>query len=202
MIPEDQGLSAWAMDMADEIAGMGYIVIVPDFLSGRGPNDGGQPSFGGIKAVMYSLIHIKEPELTGDMNAWADYGNRLPGSNHKLAVVGFGWGGGRAFWWATQRHDLTRAFIFYDTAPPAPALAGISAPVYAFYADHDARVTRQLDAVKANMTAAGKKYEAIRYPDSDHMFVRLGDEPGNTNPGNIQARTASLAKLQDLLASM
>ena len=202
MIPEDQGLNNWAADMADQIAAMGYIVIVPDFLSGRGPNGGGRSSFPDIKSAMYNLIHIKEADLTADTNAWADYGNHLTGSNHKLAVVGFGWGGGRAFWWATQRHDLTAAFIFYDTAPPASALAGLNAPVYAFYADHDARVTRQLETIKTNMQAAGKKYDSVLYPGSDHMFVRLGDEPGNINPANLEARSAALARLQELLASM
>lgn len=202
MAAEDQGVNNWAMDMADQIAAMGYIVIVPDFLSGRGPNGGGQDSFPGMKAVMYNLLRIKEADMTADLNAWADYGDHLTGSNHKLAVAGFGWGGGRAFWWATQRHDLAAAFIFYDTAPPPAALAGLTAPVYAFYAENDARVTRSLEATKANMAAAGKKYEWVQYPHSDHMFVRLGDEPGNTNPANIQARSASLAKLQELLAGM
>jgi carboxymethylenebutenolidase len=37
MIHEIFGLSDWARDMADELAGAGYIVVEPDLLSGFGP---------------------------------------------------------------------------------------------------------------------------------------------------------------------
>ncbi|HVG26378.1 MAG TPA: dienelactone hydrolase family protein [Acidobacteriaceae bacterium] len=38
MIHEIFGLSDWAREMADELAGAGYIVVEPDMLSGLGPN--------------------------------------------------------------------------------------------------------------------------------------------------------------------
>jgi carboxymethylenebutenolidase len=37
MIHEVYGLSDWAQEMADELAGAGYIVVEPDLLSGLGP---------------------------------------------------------------------------------------------------------------------------------------------------------------------
>jgi carboxymethylenebutenolidase len=204
LAPEDQGLGNWARDMADQIAAMGYIVIVPDFLSGYGPAGGGRGSFPDLKSIMtaHSMLPKYEYSMTGDLNAWADYGKKLPQSNGKLAVAGFAWGAGRAFWFATQRKDLSAAFIFYDWSPPATALAGLTAPVYGFYAEIDPRVTKSLDATKAAMTAAGKKYEPVMYPGSEHMYMRLGEEPGNKNPANIEARSLSLARLQKLLRSM
>ena len=57
-----------------------------------------------------------------------------------LAVVGFCWGGGKSFAFATHRKDLSAAFVFYGT-PPAD-VATITAPVYGFYGGNDARVTR------------------------------------------------------------
>lgn len=204
MAPEDQGLNNWARDMADQIAAMGYIVIVPDFLSGYGPGGGGRNSFPDIKSVFsaFSALSSHEESMTGDLNAWADYGKKLPQSNGKLAVAGFAWGAGRAFWFATQRKDLNAAFIFYDWSPPAQALAGITAPVYGFYAERDPRVIKSLEATKAAMAAAGKKFDPVIYPGSEHMFVRLGEEPGNRNPANIEARNLSLARLQTLLKGM
>lgn len=41
MIHEIFGLSDWAREMADELAGAGYIVVAPDLLSGFGPIAGG-----------------------------------------------------------------------------------------------------------------------------------------------------------------
>ncbi len=204
LAPEDQGVGNWARDMADQIAAMGYLVIVPDFLSGYGPGGGGRSSFPDLKSIFmaHSQLPKHEESMTGDLNAWADYGKKLPQFNGKLAVAGFAWGGGRAFWFATQRKDLSAAFIFYDWSPPAAALAGITAPVYGFYGETDTRVQKTIEATKAAMAAAGKKYEAVTYPGADHMFVRLGEEPGNSNPANVEARIQSLARFQKLLKSM
>jgi carboxymethylenebutenolidase len=203
MVPEDQGLNNWARDMADQIAAMGYVVIVPDVYSGYGPNGGGRDSFPDAKAALMVLPALmKEEILIADQNAWADYGKQLTQSNGKLAIVGFAWGGGRASWFATQRKDLTAAFVFYDWSPPAQALAGVTAPVYGFYAEDDTRVTKTLGATKAAMASAGKQYEQVIYPGSEHMFVRLGEEPGNSNPANVEARSQSLARLQALLKKL
>src|SRR5215469_1223169 len=45
LIHEIFGLSDWAKEMADELAGEGFIVVAPDLLSGAGPNGGGSSSF-------------------------------------------------------------------------------------------------------------------------------------------------------------
>jgi len=204
MIPEDQGLNNWARNMADEIAAMGYVVVVPDLLSGLGPDGGGRGSFPDIRSVIkaHSALTSNEAAMTAQLNSWADYAKKLAQVNGKFAVVGFAWGGGRAFWLATQRKDLNAAFIFYDVAPPAEALAGVTAIVHGFYADIDPRVTKSLAGTKTAMAAAGKQYDAVVYPGSEHMFVRLGDEPGNSNPANIEARALAMARLQQLLKSM
>ncbi|MFM2289761.1 MAG: hypothetical protein RL684_2904 [Pseudomonadota bacterium] len=204
MIPEDQGLNNWARNMADQIAAMGYLVITPDMLSGLGPNGGGRSSFPDIRSVLkaHSMLPAHEGPMTADLNAWADYGKALAKSNGRLAVVGFAWGGGRAFWFATQRKDLGEAFIFYDASPPPSALASLTAPVFGFYATIDPRVTKSLAGTEAAMAAAGKHYEPVVYPGSEHMFVRLGEEPGNRNPANIEARSLALARLQELLKKL
>lgn len=202
VIPEDNGLNNWARDIADQIAAMGYDVIVPDLLAGYGPNGGGQDSFLDKETADKVLTGLKDDAITADLNAWADYGKKLSDSNGKLAVVGFAWGAGRAFWFAGKRKDLSATFIFYDWAPKGTDFAAINAPVYGFYADNDSRVTNTLDATKAAMEAAGKKYEHIFYPGTDHMYIRLGEEEGNKNPANIEARHLSMARLQQLLKTM
>lgn len=204
MPPEDQGLNNWARDMADQIASLGYIVIVPDFLSGFGPGGGGRSTFPTLKSVFatHSALSRQRDLLTGDLNVLADYGKKLEQFNGKLAVVGFAWGAGRAFWFATQRKDLTAAFIFYDWSPPAEELAKITAPVYGFYGETDTRVQNTIEATAKAMKTHGKKYEPVTYPGADHMFVRLGEEPGNSNPANVAARIQSMARLQMLLQKM
>jgi carboxymethylenebutenolidase len=199
MMAEDQGLNNWSMEMADQIAAMGAIVVVPDWLSGRGPNGGGRDSFPDVKSALMANYAITQEMTTSLQNAWADWGERLPQYNGKLAAVGFGWGAGKTFWFATQRRDLSAAFIFYDWAPPESALANLTAPVYGFYAEKDTRVEKSLPTTKAIMAKLGKKYEMVDYAGADHMFVRLGEMAADNNPANIFARNDSLARFQKLL---
>ncbi len=51
LIHEIFGLSDWAKEMADELAGQGFIVVAPDLLTGFGPNGGGSDAFPSMDAT-------------------------------------------------------------------------------------------------------------------------------------------------------
>ena len=202
MMPEDQGLNNWSREMADTIAAMGAVVIVPDWLSGRGPNGGGHDSFPDVKSALMANYDVTQEMTTADQNAWADWGEKLPQYNGKLAVIGFGWGAGKAWAFAADRKDLAAAFIFYDWVPPGLDLTKLNADVYGFYASRDTRVERSIPATKATMEKLGRKYEYVDYKDSDHMFVRLAEMAADNNPANLYARNDSLARLQKLIEGL
>jgi carboxymethylenebutenolidase len=200
LIHEIFGLSDWARSMADDLAAAGYIVIAPDLLSGFGPNGGGTSEFPDMQSTTKAVSGLDAATVTADLNAAADYGKKLPAANGKLAVVGFCWGGGKSFQFATERKDLSAAFVFYGT-PPSD-LSAITAPVYGFYAGNDARITATVPATKDAMAAAGKKYDAVVYDGAGHGFMRAGEDPANTNPANTTARTEGLKRLLTLLKGM
>ena len=200
LIHEIFGLTDWARSMADDIAAMGYIVIAPDLLSGLGPNGGGTSSFTDMQATIKAVSGLNPDTVTADLNAAADYALKFPAANGKLAVVGFCWGGGQSFRFATERRGLSAAFVFYG--PPPADFAGISAPVYGFYGGNDARITATVPDTKTAMAAAGKKYDAVIYPGAGHGFMRAGEDPANTNPANVTARDEGLKRLKRLLKGM
>jgi carboxymethylenebutenolidase len=202
LIHEIFGLSDWARSMADDIAAMGYIVIAPDLLSGFGPNGGNTSAFADQQAIIKAVSGLDADTVTADLNAAADYALKLPAANGKLAVTGFCWGGGKSFVYATQRHGLSAAFVFYGPPPPSAALAGISAPVYGFYAGNDARITATVPDTKTAMAAAGKKYDTVIYDGAGHGFMRAGEDPANTNPAKTTARNEALKRLESLLKGM
>lgn len=197
MIHEIFGLTDWVRSMADDLAAQGYIVIVPDLLSGAGPNGGGSSAYPDQDARVRAVSMLSNEQVIADLNATADYALKLPAANGKLAVIGFCWGGGKSFLFATQRHDLSAAFVFYG--PPPKDLASITAPVYGFYAGNDARISSTVPETKTAMKAAGKKYEAVIYPGAGHGFMRAGEDPGNTNPANTAARNEAMKRLGKLL---
>lgn len=200
LIHEIFGLSDWAKEMADELAAQGYIVIAPDLVSGFGPNGGGSSAFPDQDATVKAVSGLDPNGVIADLDAAADYGKTLPAANGKLAVTGFCWGGGKSFAFATHRKDLSAAFVFYG---PGPAdVSTITAPVYGFYAGNDARIGATVPGTVAAMKAAGKKYEPVTYDGAGHGFMRAGEDPTNTVPGNKTAREEGFARLLKLLKAM
>jgi carboxymethylenebutenolidase len=202
LIHEIFGLSDWARSMADDIAAMGYIVIAPDLLSGAGPNGGGTSAFPDTQAAVKAVSGLNADTVTADLNATAGYALKFPAANGKLAVIGFCWGGGKSFLFATERKNLSAAFVFYGSPPPNDSLAGITAPVYGFYAGNDARISSTVPDTKTAMAAASKKYDPVVYDGAGHGFMRAGEDPSNTNPANTTARTEALKRLESLLKGM
>jgi carboxymethylenebutenolidase len=200
LIHEIFGLSDWAKEMADELAAQGYIVVAPDLLTGFGPKGGGSSEFASQDATIKAVSGLDPEVVTADLDAAADYAKKLPAGNGKIATMGFCWGGGKSFAFATHRKDLSAAFVFYGPGPEN--VATITAPVYGFYAGNDARIGATIPATTAAMKAAGKTYEAVTYDGAGHGFMRAGEDPTNTVPANKTARDEGFARLLKLLKSM
>lgn len=175
VIHEIFGLTDWARSMADQLAANGYIAIAPDLLSGMGPKGGGSSEFPGTQDAMKAVSSLNPDQVTADLNATADYAKKLPAANGKIAVAGFCWGGGQSFRFATNRKDLSAAFVFYG--PPPKDVSPITAPVYGFYAGEDARIDATIPDTQEAMKKAGKKYDPVTYAGAGHGFMRAGEDP-------------------------
>jgi carboxymethylenebutenolidase len=198
IIHEIFGMSDWVQDLADQVAAAGYIAVAPDLLSGMGPDGGRSSSFAEGK-TMEAVSKLNPDQVTADLNAAADYGNRIPASNGKLFVGGFCWGGGQTFRFATNRGDLAAAFVFYGPPPDKDAMARIKAPVYGFFAGNDARIGAMIPDAITNMKAAGKSFEPVTYDGAGHGFMRAGEAP-DAKDADKKARTEAWERWKILLA--
>jgi carboxymethylenebutenolidase len=198
VIHEIFGLSDWAQLLADEVAAAGYIAVAPDLLSGMAPNGGRTkdfPSGGAVEAIG----KLPPDQVTADLNAAADYAKKIPSWNGKIYVVGFCWGGSQSFRFATNRSDLSAAFVFYGAPPDPSAMSRITAPVYGFYAGEDSRIDSTIPGTVTAMKAAGKTYEPVTYDGAGHGFMRAGEAPDPT-PANAKARDDSWTRWKAILA--
>jgi carboxymethylenebutenolidase len=213
VIHEIFGMSDWVQMLADEVAEAGYIAIAPDLLSGMGPNGGGTSSFADGTAVGKAIRDLPPDQITGDLNAAADYVAKLPAANGKVAVAGFCWGGTQSFRFATNRPSLSAAYVFYGSGPETPeAVAKIKAPVYGFYAGNDARIGATLPKTIEMMKAAGKTFEPVTYEGAGHGFMRAGETPPppadadqkmrDAYAGNKKARDEAWVRWKGLLKKM
>src|SRR6187399_241218 len=110
VIHEIFGLSDWVRGVADQLAEAGYIAIAPDLLSGAASGGGGTAELGGGDAVRKAISSLPPDQITADLDAVAEYCEKLPAANGKLAVAGFCWGGGQSFRYATHQPKLKAAF--------------------------------------------------------------------------------------------
>jgi len=199
LIHEIFGLTDWARSMADELAAEGYIVIAPDLLWGSVTNGGTEELIKSGGNVGKSIQALPADQITADLSAAAEYAAKLDACNGKVVVGGFCWGGGQSFRFATNNKEIKAAFVFYGTPPPADSMAKINCPVYGFYAGNDARVTATVPKATEGMKAAGKTYEPVTYDGAGHGFMRAGEDPGNTNRANRQARDEAFKRWLELM---
>ena len=174
------GMGDWERAVGDQLAKEGFIAIVPDLLSGKGPNGGGTEELGqNVGQVIRSLT---PDDVAARLNAAMAYGKSLPSSNGKTAVIGFCWGGSASFNYAIAQPDLAAAVVYYGTPPmktvegaqvvdPAP-LEKIKAPVIGFYGGNDARVTSTVEPTAAEMKKLGKLYESHVMEGAGHGFLK------------------------------
>jgi carboxymethylenebutenolidase len=203
VIHEIFGMTDWVEDVTDEFAEAGFLAIAPDLLSGMAPNGGRTKDFPAASdGSMFgpagnAIMKLPPDQVTADLNAIADYVKGLAGCNGKVCVVGFSWGGGECFRFATNRKDVSAAFVFYGSGPSKESIAAIQASVYGFYAGTDARINGTIPATQEQMKAAGKFYETVTYDGAAHGFMRTGDQP-NAPDADKKARDAAWAKIKSL----
>ena len=202
VVHEIFGLSDWARSVTDEFAAAGYIAISPDLLSGKGTNGGGTREMASAE-IGRAIQSLPPDQITADLNAVADYVSKLPSCNGKVAIIGFCWGGGTVFRYATNNKDLKAVFSCYGTPVNTPAdLARINCPIYGFYGGNDNRITSMVPRATEQMKAAGKTYDPVIYEGAGHGFMRAGEDPtasGAAAEANKKAHDQAWEKIKDIL---
>ena len=186
VIHDIRGMSDWIRAVGDQLAQDGFIAIVPDFLSGKGPDGGGTSSLG--KDVGQAIRKLGEEEVAARLDAAMEYGKKLPASNGKTAVLGFCWGGTQSFGYALHQPKLAGAVVFYGNVPGATAteapeerIKAISAPVLGLYGGNDARINATLPPTIAAMMKHGKTYEFHTFEGAGHGFTSRQDGADGAN---------------------
>jgi carboxymethylenebutenolidase len=185
VIHDIRGMSDMARGMGDQLAQDGFIAVVPDFLSGKGPNGGGTESLGAD--VAKTIQGLTPADVVARLNAAMEYGKKLPASNGKTGVIGFCWGGARSFGYAAAQPALNAAVVYYGDAPGSAdstqetTLANVKAPVLGLYAGNDARINATLPGTEAAMKKLGKSYELHTYEGAGHGFMFSQAGAGGAN---------------------
>ncbi|HEU4763376.1 MAG TPA: dienelactone hydrolase family protein [Gemmatimonadales bacterium] len=182
VIHEIFGLTDWEPRVVDDLAAHGYVAIVPDLLSSRYGATPADPD-SGVK-----LVSGLDPNaVTADLDAAYAYVNGLPAvRTGDVGVIGFCWGGGQSFRYATNNPKLKAAVICYGPPPDSAALARIQAPLLGVYGESDARIDATIPATDSLLRKLGKSYRYTIYPGTGHGFLKPGRH-GYDTPSRPQA---------------
>ena len=193
VVHDIRGMADWPRALGDQLAQDGFIAIVPDFLSGKGPDGGGTASLGTATAIGQMIRTLSGEEMTTRLNAAMDYGKKLASSNGKTGIIGFCWGGTQSFNYAIAQPNLNASVVYYGNPTagrPSPEVANetdyakIKAPVIGMYGGVDSRINDYIPATDAAMKKLGKFYETHIFEGAGHGF--LGQQAGN-NGANLKA---------------
>jgi len=174
------GMSDWARAIGDQLAKEGFIAIVPDLLSGKGPNGGGTASLG--DQVGQTIRTLTPDDLKTRLDALMAYGRTLPSSNGKTATIGFCWGGGTVFAYALNQPAINATASYYGPMPTDPAAyAHAKTPILGLYGGNDARVNANIPIAEEQLKKAGVTYEPHVFDGAGHGFLRnqSGQEGAN-----------------------
>jgi carboxymethylenebutenolidase len=164
VIHENRGLSPHIEDIARRLAVDNFIAFAPDALFPLG----GYPSDEDKARDLFG--RLDQAKTREDFLAAARYLKGVPGGNGKVGAVGFCWGGGMVNFVATRIPDLGAAVPFYGPAPASESVAAIQAPLLLMFADNDDFVNKTWPPYEAALKAAGKRFEAFKYPGTQHGF--------------------------------
>jgi carboxymethylenebutenolidase len=170
VIHEIFGLTDWEPTVVDRLAGAGYVAIVPDLLSPRFGMTPADPDSGRKLTAL-----LDGDAVNADLDAAYRYLNGLPAVRRgDIASIGFCWGGGRSFGYATANPALKATVVCYGPAPDSSLMTRIRARVLGVYGEDDARITAALPDVSRQMKAAGVDFRYDIYPGTGHGFLKPG----------------------------
>jgi carboxymethylenebutenolidase len=177
VIHEIFGLTDWEPTVGDKLAANGYVAIVPDMLSSRW---GITPPSGDSGRKL--MAQLTPDGITADLNTAYEYLTTLPAvRKDRIGVIGFCWGGGQSFRYATNNPKLQAAVVCYGPAPDSMALDRIQAPVLGVYGEADARINNALPTVARQMSEKGKRFAYDSYPGTGHGFLKPGRRGNDTD---------------------
>jgi carboxymethylenebutenolidase len=165
VIHENRGLNEHIRDVARRLALAGYRAVAPDFLS----PSGGTPA--DDDAARTAIGKLDLGAATAAAVAMIDELARAKGSNGRVGVVGFCWGGAFVNRLAVAAGPkLAAGVVYYGTAPDPKEAARVSAPLLIHLAGLDTRVNQTGFPWVRALRAANKRVAFHLYDGVNHAF--------------------------------
>ncbi len=167
VIQEWWGLNDHMRDVADRLAGQGFVALAPDLYYGQTASEPDE--------ARKLAMALEYPDALGVIQVAVDHLIDLDDvAPKRVGLVGFCMGGGLAWHGAAQLERIGASVPCYGGGPemsPDEA-AHITVPVLAIYGEEDRGVSPEVARQRAAlMDAAGVANEMVIYPSAQHAFM-------------------------------
>jgi carboxymethylenebutenolidase len=178
VIQEWWGLNDNIKGIARRFAEAGFVALAPDLYHGKVTKE---PDI-----AQKEMMALDQAEVAKDLRgALVALQGRAEVAPKKIGVTGFCMGGFITMVFASQAGpELGAAVSFYGGGydPTEDAVRAIQCPVLAIYGALDGSTPEPLrEKLRAYMTAEGKTFDMVIYPDAEHAFFN-DDRPQVHNP--------------------
>ena len=165
VVHENRGLNAHIRDVARRLALAGYRALAADFLSPVGGTPADEDK------AREAIGQLDLAQATADAVATLGILETLPGSNGRVGIIGFCWGGAMVNRVAVAAGERLDAGVsFYGPAPDPSEAANVRAPMMIQLAGLDERVNRTALPWIEALEATGRPVEGHVYPEVNHAF--------------------------------
>ena len=211
VIHEVWGLNDHIRSVADRYANEGFMVYAPDLLSHTGIEESvtaqlQQDLFNPEKRneVQPKMRELMAPlqvpdfaiKTVSSLKQIFDHLYGVEETKHKVAVVGFCFGGTYSYNLAVAEPRLIAAVPYYGHADqPVEELKNIQAPIQAFFGEKDEALVSKLPDLENRMHEAGVDFNYQVYADCGHAFFN----DSNPYAYNKEAAEDSWRRTQEFL---
>ncbi len=164
VVHENRGLNPHIEDIARRVALDGYIAFAPDALFPLGGYPGDEDK---ARELFGKLDQVK---TRADFVAATDMLRKIQGSNARVGVVGFCYGGGIANYLPTVVKGLDASVAFYGAQTPAAEVPKMKTPLMIHDAEKDTRILAGWPAYEAALIANKVEYQHFVYAGAQHGF--------------------------------
>jgi carboxymethylenebutenolidase len=159
------GLNDHIKEIADRLAGEGFVVLAPDLYKGK--------VTGNAEEAGRLMQSLDQGEAMATLNAAVDnLKQQRAVRENAIGVTGFCMGGSFALLLACYNQDVRASAPFYGDVPPDEVLKDLNAPVLFIGAENDQWITKEkMERLRSAMQKYGKKGDVVIYPGVNHAFL-------------------------------
>lgn len=187
LVPDSNGLAPQHVRLARKLAGLGHVVLVPNFPSVFGTGED--------RNARAKIATLSPQHTAGFLRAATAHLGQQPAASGAVGLVALGWGGG-GFAHVAADPGPVKTMVLLQTPLPADQIAAVKIPLQFHYAGRDEKLQPAIDACERRLIGHSKVYEQFVYEDVQPGFLNELDEKRY----NEKAATLALGRIDFFLA--